>query len=415
MAIRELPSKLRRISRLLGRVCTAFGITLEAMLLRLESSSENHENNTIDPECSVRVLSRILFLIFTAFADLIRSNPEPSVGSSANEEKRNSTAIATYSILSLFRTITKCITNSTNFNEDGNVEPNNPRSMTLDSPRRLSRAFITHLFHHKTQADESKDPHQKKAYAELLEGTLSVLLTRAGSLLYTSTFSTSRGETIAAEIAVAATATGGPREDSAQHDTSNTTKSSAHNDSNGNDQRAAASESRSILSLLQLVLPAYQYQFRHESDSTASTVQGNRDISGGIHTHTPALTPARRAGSSLIAKPIDAIQNTLLKGIFGSSLSDSPFVSSCLGDWSNGDAANSARLTGRDGDDIMHNHIDDDRDEDDEVEDGEGADWFAREMWELVGWEILARGFESSNEEGKDGETDGADDDEELI
>lgn len=223
-----------------------------------------------------------------------------------------------------------------------------PAGINAANPAHDLPTYIARLLHTFLQSTLPKTPQHE----DLHQGLTGLLLTRAGALLYTLTFSTgSRASTISAEIA--ASSIYRPSTTAASGITITTTGSDAPKsiaaglESNANPEaakRVAVAEAKYILPLVERVL---------------------------LSTNRETLPSTRDSNSTLVYPLLLKMQNTLIRGVFGED--------------DGGAFADVLRMPREVELQTPAGHLDgkDDADQD--------AAWFLARMWEVCGWDVLSR------------------------
>lgn len=233
------------------------------------------------------------------------------------------------------------------------------------------------------QVHSSLEGPHKPVFESILQGVLHLSLNRAGALLYTLTFKTSF---------------------SSAGDPSPSSTASA------NELAAARLEAQYLTPVLRKLLPGSAHaRFLVEdpvmitpppssrgtsSGPTANAkTRNNHDIaaSSSLSLFTTSLRRDQKHG--MVGQPLDRIQNTLMTATFGDG---------GAGRFTDAIRPTSSSMTGAN--DEQHDEVDlgagmrvssRDNDWEEDVHSQDGTEDFVKEMWCRVGWDVLARGFET--------------------
>lgn len=241
---------------------------------------------------------------------------------------------------------------------------------------------------HPMETPKSMRHPSRPTHAALLEGLMHLLLTRAGQLMYTLTFSApvtsdlnEHGSLVTDDQAVDAARLeaklltpllrrllpGSVHIDFLLDDRLSTDRASA----SPNKPNSAAKRGNSQ------AFPA--------TPSTRSTRQ-NRIMARGLQTPSTSASPAALGQKySLVSQPLNKIQNSLLKGMFGEE-DNGGLIGHTLR------SPLKPRYT-----EVADEESDDEMDLDAGMtnDEGDGEEPFIVEMWCRVGWDVLARGNDS--------------------
>ena len=334
---------------------------------RRTPKSSNPPRDAENSEPSFRAMVRISALLFQAFDKLV------SIDVSRLAQPHSCGAI-TYALVALFRSLLDALTScarsqamsqscprvvgvpSNNAKvRIGGQSPTSPTSSTAppsipdakESPyhpkdlAKLLHTFITPL----SPSDAFTNAESIQAQANLANGFLHLLLTRAGAILHTLVFSHSCDTDIDKEIVPA------PRTElrvtisQQQEDLDNDIHLERH---------AATIEAKYLWPLISRALSLFHSKTANQSDSVTGF-----------------------PNDRLVRLAKDTLQRTLLQGVFGD-------------------------LRGIEGDVLRMPPAAPDVNVDSELQPqvaAKGQDeenWFVREMWELCGWDILGREFETT-------------------
>lgn len=357
------------------RLCECFGSVLTALC----TPRDAHESVTREDFNSTvlyRSLRGAIHAIVTLFIKIVTSQSAPP-------ERKGKTV---YDVLSLFKKMLNChhiacqaLGHDSAFQE------------VLKIISDLLHALVSRLVN---AAKSSKSQHTSEAhYSSLLEGTLYLLLDRAGNLLYILTFSMRRTEGIEGDIM---SSTQVPTKVSPLAPPRKESSTLGHGTELDATVEAARVESSSLTPLLRLLLPTPAHfsfiatDFLRSPSHHSSVVYANADeaVSGVPslpNDQDPVLHESGMSKKhSLLSVPLDKIQHTLLRSMFGptfgindekvlrlpAGLADRDMIEAEVREVAADEIGNSTIQS-------EENDPDDDVDE------------FVKEMWCRVGWDIL--------------------------
>ena len=334
---------------------------------RRTPKSSNPPRDAENSEPSFRAMVRISALLFQAFDKLV------SIDVSRLAQPHSCGAI-TYALVALFRSLLEALTScarsqaisqscptlegipSNNAKNRINTQP--PTSLTsstappstrdakedLFNPKDLAQllhTFITPL----SSSDAFTNAESIQAHANLANGFLHLLLTRAGTILHTLAFSHSRDTDIDKEIVSAPTT---------EQRVTSTQPQEELNKNLHLERHAATIEAKYLWPLISRALSLFHAKAAGENNSA---------------TNFP--------NDKLVRLAKDTFQRTLLKGVFGD-------------------------LRGIEGDVLQMPppppdvHVDSELQPEVAAKGQDEENWLVREMWELCGWDILGREFEAA-------------------
>lgn len=319
---------------------------------------------TDDIDAIFVALSRIIQILLRGY-ELVLGGREAQADSHSNEH-----GATAHSIISLFQAIltelSSCIAqiapskSSQPATTTTAPKPRSRRAKTstgIVGTQNLARDLPTHLarlLHSFLAPSTPPSPATvTPPHADLHEGFLGLLLTQAGALLYTTTFATGpRAPCVPAEIAASSIyrVRGPSPPSSATNSTNNAAAANAAADDPDAAKRGAVAQAKYILPLLERLLA-----------------------------RTRTRTRARDVDAQMVK-----VQNTLVRGVFGED------DGGAFGDVMRVPLQVEVAAS-------MGRTEDAAEDEDDDGVEGDGrraeqdAEWFLARMWEVCGWDVLAR------------------------
>ena len=318
-------------------------------LLVLATTQDYSQGHQIIDDTTFRLLILTVNNVFQAFTRLVVHRTSPL------QETQNPLGAAIYSITNLFKCCLRSLKDAIalEFRHDGTQNITERLDLTglstastaQSSPRtantialvayikdvmKVILTSVVDLQSVKQRGRSTKIP----AHRELFEGIQHILITEAGKMLYTLTFS-------------------GPRTDSTHNELRTREDVSGVNESaQAHYVKAANSASRHLLPLIRHAISALPNE-PSTSNRKRSSV-------------TAAQAGVQRA---MTAQPLRRLQNTLVQGIFGVSEND--------------DLEDALRLPVEV---VMQR-----RNNPAQPLQDENGDWFVKSMWELCGWDFLAK------------------------
>lgn len=303
------------------------------------SQARDHDPESLD-NTAFRLLALTIENVFRAFERLVLHRISPE------QELQNPLGAAIFAIVSLFRSYLTILKEAAEYDLRQSVsavrtsaqQSNSRNARQTPPPTSFLAVLVRDLM--KKILTSALDLHNSKtrtkpisaAHKDLVEGLQHVLITEAGSLLYTICFGRRRRDSIDEELANA----------------SHPLPSGPNNGHNMTAQIASA-QARHLFPLLRLVIEATT----NEQSSRRRSAKNQQNL----------------VQSSMVTKPLRQLQNTLIQGVFG--VTDEDDLEDAL------KLPEEVILHGRGRKAVQVAE--------------EGGEWFIKSMWELCGWDHLAK------------------------
>jgi len=319
-------------------------------LMVLAVTEDYSQGNQIIDDESFRLLLLTVNNTFHAFKRLVVHRTSPM------QEIQNPLGAAIYSIVNMFRCclrafkdavvldskhdVTQVITgqesltgSTTTSTTVLRVGQSRPSSTLIAYIKDVMKAILTSIVDLQA-ANQRRRTAKISAHRELYEGIQHILITEAGKMIYTLTFSCQRAENIEKELET--------REEA----------NNAYNAAQAQHVKATNLAARHLFPLVRHALASLP--------ADASTTNKKKSNT------TTAQAAVQRA---MTAQPLRRLQNTLIQGVFGVSEED--------------DLEDALRLPAE----VVLQR----RGRPVQTYQDEGGDWFVKSMWELCGWDFLAK------------------------
>lgn len=314
----------------------------------LAATEDYCRGNLIVDEATFRLLLLTVNNTFDALGRLVVHRTSPL------QEMQNPLGVAIYSIANLFRSCLRALKDAVALDvkhsrtedvtvHESSVGPSPAPQTSLRAPdtsasliayiKDVMKAILTSVVDLQTAKQRGKTT-KIVAHRELYEGVQHILVTEAGKIMYALTFSSQRADSIEKEL-------------EAIEKTSITIK-----DAQAQHVKAANIVCRHLFPLL-----------RHAITSLPAGGPSSAKKKAGLNA---AQANVQRA---MTAQPLRRLQNTLIQGVFGVSEED--------------DLEDALRLPAEV---VMQR-----RGRPVQTFPDEGGDWFIKSMWELCGWDFLAK------------------------
>lgn len=320
--------------------------TTASRLMVLAATEGYSRGNQIIDDATFRLLLLTVNNTFHAFGRLVMHRTSPM------QEIQNPLGAAIYSIVNMFRSCLRALKDASaselkhDVRRDTSDQENlaGTSSTSISVPRAENSTSATLIAYIKDvmkailtsvvdlQAVKQRGKTTKiQAHAELYEGVQHILLTEAGRMMYILTFSDQRADSIEKEL-----------------DTTEATNSARH----ARHIKVTRITARHLFPLV-----------RHAVASLPA------DVSTSNKKRSSATAAHATVQRAMTSQPLRRLQNTLIQGVFGVSEED--------------DLEDALRLPAEV---VMQR-----RGRPAQIYQDEGSDWFVKSMWELCGWDFLAK------------------------
>jgi len=301
-------------------------------LVVLAATEDYSQGNQIVDDPTFRLLLLTVNNTFHAFERLVVHKTSPL------QETQNPLGAAVHSIVHMFRCCLRALKDavllSVQATTDGATHAEQTTSPTLVAyTKDVMKAILNSVIDLQAMKQRGKTT-KIPAHKELYEGVQHILLIEAGKIMYTLTLSCQRGDTIEKELDAI--------------ETTNSTSQAAQ----AQNVKAAGIVARHLFPLVRCAI----------APLPAEPSTSNKKKSSA----TAARATVHRA---MTAQPLRKLQNTLIQGVFGVSEDD--------------DLEDALRLPAEV---VMQR-----RGRPAQTYQDDGGDWFVKSMWELCGWDFLAK------------------------
>jgi len=323
--------------------------TTATRLVVLAATEDYSRGNQIIDDATFRLLLLTINNTFHAFGRLVMHRTSPM------QEIQNPLGAAIYSIVNMFRSCLRALKDASASGLKHNerrvasdqeiLAGTSSRSVSVTHDgqstsaalvayiKDIMKAILTSVVD--LQAVKQRGKTTKiQAHTELYEGIQHILLTEAGKMMYNLTFSGQRADSIEKELET--------------REATNSTRQAAH----ARHVKAASIAARHLFPLV-----------RHAVASLPA------DVSTSNKKRSSATAAHATVQRAMTSQPFRRLQNTLVQGVFGVSEED--------------DLEDALRLPAEV---VMQR-----RGRPAQTYQDEGGDWFVKSMWELCGWDFLAK------------------------